>query len=225
MQRCARTSSMNLRVLLPPEWLSQQQPFTTWLFCSTRRPRADDGRVRGAWREHEHAPAVLGRVRERRERRRERERDQRERVRVVDRHLVARVYGGVSHECSAPRGSCTWQGKRADERASCRRSRARTAASACRTRMNIARFSSSVANSSMPSMSWLPPMTSYGTPKLRRNSAAISWHAVVPAKSSAVLGVDRLGLAEVAEAHERRAHAAVARVGEDRREVRAPTAS
>ena len=52
-------------------------------------------------------------------------------------------------------------------------------------RMKASRLSWSVLNSSMPSRSWFPPTTSYGTPKPLRNSDASSWQRVVPAKSSA----------------------------------------
>ena len=45
------------------------------------------------------------------------------------------------------------------------------------------RFSLSVANSSMPSRSWLPPTMSYLCPKPSRNSRTILKHSVVPANS------------------------------------------
>ena len=45
------------------------------------------------------------------------------------------------------------------------------------------RLSASVANSSMPSRSWLPPTMSYLCPKPSRNSRTILKHGVVPAKS------------------------------------------
>ena len=48
------------------------------------------------------------------------------------------------------------------------------------------RLASSVENSSIPSRSWFPPITSYGTSNEPRNSSPSSWHAVVPAKSSCV---------------------------------------
>ena len=48
MQRCRRTSSINLVVVLgspflPPEWFSQQQPLTTWFSCSTLSPEPIGG--------------------------------------------------------------------------------------------------------------------------------------------------------------------------------------
>jgi hypothetical protein len=57
-----RTKSMNLPVFLL-EWLSQQQPFTTWFSCDARRCYKGKYRVSGVWGVARGPDGTGGRVR------------------------------------------------------------------------------------------------------------------------------------------------------------------
>mmetsp|Transcript_34125 Transcript_34125/g.81174 ORF Transcript_34125/g.81174 Transcript_34125/m.81174 type:complete len:203 (-) Transcript_34125:422-1030(-) len=164
MQRCLRTSSMNLTVALPPEWLSQQQPLTTWFSCSTRRPEPMGGAC-------------------------------------VKTKIFQPSADGCDSTMSSNHLSCSssmvtsWLVYFAVRKTVEPSPTSSVFSAICRLNCMVGlpwmrsialRLASSVGNSSMPSRSWLPPMTSYGTSKDERNLAASSWHAVVPAKSSSV---------------------------------------
>jgi hypothetical protein len=58
-----RTKSMNLPVFLL-EWLSQQQPFTTWFSCDARRCYKGRLQVSGVWGVGTGPYGTGGRVRE-----------------------------------------------------------------------------------------------------------------------------------------------------------------
>mmetsp|Transcript_15373 Transcript_15373/g.38553 ORF Transcript_15373/g.38553 Transcript_15373/m.38553 type:complete len:201 (-) Transcript_15373:265-867(-) len=162
MQRCLRTSLMNLA--LSPEWLSQQQPLTTWFSCSTRKPEP----MGGAWVKTKiFQPSSAGCD-----------------STISSNHFICASSIVTSCEVYlAERNTVEPSPTRRVLSATCR---ANCIVSFLWMRLKAARFSSSVENSSMPSKSWLPPITSYGTPNDERNSAASSWHSVVPAKSSCV---------------------------------------
>mmetsp|Transcript_675 Transcript_675/g.1593 ORF Transcript_675/g.1593 Transcript_675/m.1593 type:complete len:204 (-) Transcript_675:262-873(-) len=164
MQRCSRTSSMNLLHFFSSEWLSQQHPFTTWFSCSTRSPDP----LGGAWVKTKiFQPSVEGCA-----------------LSVSSNHSIwassmvtsCEVYLAALNTVEPNptrsvfsaiwRLNCGW-------------------GLLCSLRY-ISRLASSVSNSSRPSRSWLPPTTSYGTVKDPRKSAAILWHSVVPANSSDV---------------------------------------
>mmetsp|Transcript_77563 Transcript_77563/g.215542 ORF Transcript_77563/g.215542 Transcript_77563/m.215542 type:complete len:204 (-) Transcript_77563:494-1105(-) len=164
MQRCSRTSLMNFTVLSPPEWLSQQHPLTTWFSCSTRKPEPIGG---ACVKTKSFQPSWAG-------------------------WLTTRSSNHLSWASSMATSCDVYLAARKTvELRPTRRVLSAIWRQNCGVGLrwilrNASRFSSSVLNSSMPSRSWLPPMTSYGTPKEERKSWAISWHSVVPAKSSCV---------------------------------------
>mmetsp|Transcript_1789 Transcript_1789/g.3567 ORF Transcript_1789/g.3567 Transcript_1789/m.3567 type:complete len:203 (+) Transcript_1789:1421-2029(+) len=162
MQRCSRTSLMNLA--LSPEWLSQQQPLTTWFSCSTRRPEPIGGACE---KTKTFQPSMAGWFFTRSSNQRHCSSSM---VTSCDVYLALRKT--VELRPTRRTLSATWRQNCGDGFLWMRR--------------KASRFSSSVLNSSMPSRSWLPPITSYGTPKDDRKPLASSWHSVVPAKSSCV---------------------------------------
>mmetsp|Transcript_16554 Transcript_16554/g.32657 ORF Transcript_16554/g.32657 Transcript_16554/m.32657 type:complete len:204 (+) Transcript_16554:1393-2004(+) len=164
MQRCSRTSSMNLLHFFSSEWLSQQHPLTTWFSWRTRRPDP----FGGAWVKTKiFQPSVEGCS-----------------LSTSSNHTIWASSMVTSCEVylaslKTVEPSPTRSVFSAIRRLNC------AWGLLCSLR-NISRLAASVSNSSRPSRSWLPPMTSYGTPKDPRYSAAILWHSVVPAKSSEV---------------------------------------
>mmetsp|Transcript_37821 Transcript_37821/g.96039 ORF Transcript_37821/g.96039 Transcript_37821/m.96039 type:complete len:203 (-) Transcript_37821:381-989(-) len=164
MHGFSRTISMKRRDCGPSLWLSQQQPLTTWFSWRTRSPEP----MGGAW---------------------------------VKTKIFQPSADGCDATTSSNHWSCSssmvtsWLVYLAERKTVEPRPTSRVFSAICRLNCMVglpwmrsiaSRLASSVANSSMPSRSWLPPITSYGTSNEERNLAASSWHAVVPAKSSSV---------------------------------------
>mmetsp|Transcript_95191 Transcript_95191/g.296344 ORF Transcript_95191/g.296344 Transcript_95191/m.296344 type:complete len:204 (-) Transcript_95191:469-1080(-) len=164
MQRCSRTSLMNFTVLSPPEWLSQQHPFTTWFSCNTRKPEPIGGACEktkifqpswAGWLDTMSSNHLSWAS---------------SMVTSCDVYLALRKT--VEQRPTRRVFSATW--------------RQNCGVGFLWMRKKASKLASSVLNSSMPSRSWLPPITSYGKSKEDKNSLASSWHSVVPAKSSRV---------------------------------------
>mmetsp|Transcript_16933 Transcript_16933/g.51232 ORF Transcript_16933/g.51232 Transcript_16933/m.51232 type:complete len:207 (+) Transcript_16933:1298-1918(+) len=167
MQRYLRTSSMNLRVVRgsafwPPEWFSQQQPLTTWFSWRTRKPEPIGG---ACVKMKSFQPSSAGFEATNSS-------NQRSCASSIDTscdvYLAARKMVEVSPTSTVFSAI----------------SRTKCGVGLPWIRQKASRLASSVSNSSMPSRSWFPPTTSYGTPKEPRYSAASSWQREVPAKSS-----------------------------------------
>ena len=138
MQRCFRTSSMNLRVVAPPLWFSQQQPLTTWLFCSTRSPDPIGG---ACVKTKIFQPSLDGCVS----------------TRFSNQAICA---SSMITSCDVYLASRKTVDPRPTSSVFSAIWRENCALGLPWMRQKASRFSSSVANSSMPSRSWLPPMTS-----------------------------------------------------------------
>mmetsp|Transcript_5713 Transcript_5713/g.16879 ORF Transcript_5713/g.16879 Transcript_5713/m.16879 type:complete len:259 (+) Transcript_5713:987-1763(+) len=161
MQRCLRTSSMNLRVVAPPEWLSQQQPFTTWLFCSTRRPEPIGGACEKTKSFQPSADGCSS-------------------SRFSNQAICS---SSMMTSCDVYRASRNTVLPRPTSSVLSAISRTNCGVGLPWIRMNASRFSASVLNSSMPSRSWLPPTRSKGTSKPSRYSLTSVKHSDVPAYS------------------------------------------